>query len=196
MRTLPRNAKRARADWLPMICGCMILAAFMIAIVLPNLDVVEDWRPPQTILALDRVDLLPLIALVLAVCLLIRLTQIRAQRRTDAEQSQRQAQALHGENVAVVRACRAVAREFAQPLTGALAYSEMLVANATYTSDAQRHEMEGLREGVLRMERLLVCLRDTVADAAASGDGRSVADDIEHAIAAPLPRRQLFRREA
>lgn len=196
VRLTPRRAKRATGDWLPMICGLTIVTLFIVAKVALSLDWLATWQPLQGLVSSGHADVLSLVALALAVGLLMRLTQIRAQQRIDAvELSQRKMEALLSENAAVVRACRAVAREFAQPLTGALAYSELLVADATYTSESQRHEVEGLREGVLRMECLLRCLRDAVSDAAAASVDRSIADDIEYAVGLSLPRR-VFRREA
>jgi signal transduction histidine kinase len=169
---------------------------FILARVLLNRHWLTVWRPFDVFLSSGRADLLPLIALGLAVGLLMRMAQIRTHQRIyAAEQSQRQAEAMLSENAAVVRACRAVVREFAQPLTGALAYSEMLVADATYISEAQRHEVEGLREGVLRMERLLQCLRDAITDTAAIAEDRSIADEVEHAVALPRAR-QMFGQGA
>jgi signal transduction histidine kinase len=176
-----------------MLSGLTIATLFISAKVLLSHQLVAAWRPLQVLREVGWLDSLSLLALALVVGLIVPLAQAYARYRIDARQSRPPVEALHDENAAVVRACRAVAREFAQPLTGALAYSEMLMADATYTSEAQRQEMEGLREGVLRMERLLQCLRDTVTDEAACRDDRSVADDVEHAIAVPLPR-QVARR--
>lgn len=127
---------------------------------------------------------LPALGAAVALLVIVGKSSLRTKHRTQTI-----------ENAAVTRACRAVACAFAQPLTGALAYSELLMADQIDFSAAQRHELEGLREGVLRMERLLQSLRAAVHDAAGASDDRRVVDDVERAVSGPLPRLLLPSRE-
>lgn len=195
LRLAPRGMRRAPSEWLPLICGLTVVALFIVARIALRLGWLAMWAPLRDFLSSGWDDALSLVGLALAAGLLVHVTQLRTQRRIDTlARSEQRIETLLRENAAVVRACRAIAREFAQPLTGALAYSEMLMADGEYSSDHQRHEVEGVREGVLRMERLLRSLLDAVSDEAIGND-RCIADEIEFGIGSPLPRR-LFRREA
>jgi signal transduction histidine kinase len=106
----------------------------------------------------------------------------------EAGRQRRQAEAHAAENEAAARVARVVAREFAQPLSGALGYSELLMMRADGFSGFERHELEGLREGVLHMERLLQTLRQAVDGTPDGASERCVADDVERRVAAPRPR--------
>ena len=92
------------------------------------------------------------------------------------------------ENAAVVRVARAVAREFAQPLSGALSYSELLLLERAQLSADARYQVEGLREGVLHLNQLLQTLRTTVDHAPSADPTRHVADDVERSVTEPRPR--------
>ncbi len=130
-----------------------------------------------------------LVLVVLGLGLLTRALQAHAHRPLDRIEERRlRAAALAGENAAVERVCRTLAREFAQPLTGVVAYSELLTTHTLYSSDTQRRELEGVREGALQMECLLQALRDTLDQVLPSDDSRRVIDTVEQAVAGPRPR--------
>lgn len=113
----------------------------------------------------------------------------RLQRTLAAAAAQRRdADVLAAENDAAIRVARAVAREFAQPLSGALGYSELLMMRADALASGERHELEGMREGVLQLERLLQALNQAAHAPASCVAGRRVADDLESCVAAPRPR--------
>ncbi len=114
-----------------------------------------------------------------------RAMDVAARRRAAAEARE----ARHAENEVALRVARAVTREFAQPLSGALGYSELLMMRAESFVGGERRELEGMREGVLQMERLLQTLRQTI-DAAPCAN-RRVVDDVERCVAAPRPRLQV-----
>jgi hypothetical protein len=94
------------------------------------------------------------------------------------------------ENAAVVRACRSIAREFAQPLTGILAYSEMLLMDADAPCEVHRREVEGVRDGALRLGQLLHWLREAISAAAVVGEDHCAADEVERAMLMPSWLRQ------
>ena len=95
------------------------------------------------------------------------------------------------ENAAALRVARAVAREFAQPLSGALGYSELLMLRVEDVPHSERQELEGMREGVLQMERMLHTLRQTIETTPACSVERRIADDVERCVAEPRPRLQV-----
>lgn len=98
-------------------------------------------------------------------------------------------EALLSENAAVARVCNVLACEFAQPLSGLVAYAEMLLADSASAPEEQRRDLEGVREGVLRLQRLLECLRATLHQAPERDAGRRIADDVERALAPARLRR-------
>jgi signal transduction histidine kinase len=170
-------------DWLPAGSGLTVVALFFGAKSIIGLPHVGAWWPVQRAIATGRADGLWLLVLAIAVGLLMHMVQ---RRITAADLHRRRDMALLDENAAVMRACRAVVCEFAQPLTGLVAYTELLSVDCAGGSEAQRRDLEGLREGVARLERLLQCLRDTVQYPPDLGDCRRVADEVERALAAPL----------
>jgi hypothetical protein len=156
------------------------VAIFSAAKMIINLPYVADWSPPHLALAPGSADVRWLLLLAIAAGLLMRVVQLRLA----ADLHRRRAIALQDENTAVVRACRAVAHGFAQPLTGLVAYTEMLAADCSNGTEAQRRDLEGLREGVIRLERSLQCLRDAVQYTPDMEDCRHIADEVERALAA------------
>ena len=143
----------------------------------------------STWLPFDLTDIagLVVIAMTMGVCTRCRI--VRLQRAVDEDGRQRrQAEAHAAENQAAIRVARVVAQEFAQPLSGALGYSELLMMHADGFTGFERRELEGLREGVLHMERLLLTLRQAVDDTPNGPGDRCVADDVERRVAAPRPR--------
>lgn len=137
----------------------------------------------------DWFDIGALMVLGLAVSAVAAYTCGRAGRALDsAERQRRQVESLVAENDAAMRVVRAVAREFAQPLSGALGYSEMLMMRADTFTGYDRQELEGLREGVLQLEGLLKALCQAADTTPALGGSRHIAEDVERSVAAPRPR--------
>jgi hypothetical protein len=89
---------------------------------------------------------------------------------------------------ALHRVCTTIATEFAQPLTGILIYSELLLRQSEHLADPQQRELSGLREGALQMERLLSTLRDALAATSAVADSDRIATEIARALTRPRPR--------
>jgi signal transduction histidine kinase len=117
------------------------------------------------------------------------------QRIAEVEHPRRPEGVKQNETAAVVHACRAIVQEFAQPVSGILAYSEMLVMDAAYTSEAQRREVEGLREGALRLERLLRGIREALSAAAVTDADPFAVNALEEAVHG-LGSPRLSHREA
>ncbi len=109
------------------------------------------------------------------------------ERIADVTQSRRQGAARQREHGAVVRACRIIAREFAQPLTGIIAYSEMLITDGRYSSETQQRDVAGVREGALRLERLLQSLRAALTEATIADTDYDAAAIVEQAMQMPCP---------
>jgi len=123
------------------------------------------------------------------VAVVVWLVRHRVQRQLDeVERDRQRAAALAAENAAVARAAGAVAREFAQPLSGALSYSELLMMSAAQWSADERQQVEGLREGVLQLDGLLRTLRDAVNRPPRGEAAGHVADDVERLVTAPRAR--------
>lgn len=95
--------------------------------------------------------------------------------------SREEAGALH-------RVCTTIATEFAQPLTGILIYSELLLRQSEHLEDPHQRELSGLREGALQMDRLLSTLRDVLAATTAVADSDQIAREIALALTHPRPR--------
>jgi signal transduction histidine kinase len=159
------------------------VALFAIGEVVAHVFAWSAWLPFD----LADVASLVVIAMVMGACTRSRV--VRLQRAVDAAGRQRRkAEAHAAENEAALRVARVVAQEFAQPLSGALGYSELLMMRADGFTGLERRELEGLREGVLHMERLLLTLRQAVDDMPNCPGDRCVAEDVERRVAAPRPR--------
>ena len=142
--------------------------------------------------AFERLDLAELLVLALLVGGFTWYVGRRVQRDLDAVERQRQeAEALAAENEAVIRAVRAVVREFAQPLSGVLSYSELLLLRTESLAADERHEVTRLCEGVLRLERLLQTVRQTVDHVPTAAPDSHVADVVERCIAPAHVRRPI-----
>ena len=161
----------------------LTVALFAAAEVVTHVFAWSTWLPFD----LTEVANLVVIAMIMGACTRCRI--VRLQRAVDAVGRQRQqAEAQAAKNEAAIRVARVVAQEFAQPLSGALGYSELLMMHADGFTDFERRELEGLREGVLHMERLLQTLRQAIDDTPSCRSDRCVADDVERGVAAPRPR--------
>ncbi|HKO25354.1 MAG TPA: hypothetical protein VJY65_11540 [Chloroflexota bacterium] len=161
----------------------LTVALFAAAEVVTHVFAWSKWLPFD----LTEVASLIVIAMIMGACTRCRI--VRLQRAVDAAGRQRrQAEAQAAENEAAIRVARVVAQEFAQPLSGALGYSELLMMHADGLTGFERRELEGLREGVLHMERLLQTLRQAIDDTPTCPGDRCVADDVERRVAAPRPR--------
>jgi signal transduction histidine kinase len=159
------------------------VALFAAAKVVAHVFIRSTWLP------FDLADLAGLVVIALAMGVCTRCRIVRLQHAVDeAGRERRQAEAHAAENEAAARVARVVAQEFAQPLSGALGYSELLMMRADGFSGFERRELEGLREGVLHMERLLQTLRQAVDGTPDCAGDRCVADDVERRVAAPRPR--------
>lgn len=198
MRSLWQIARaRAATDWHSWFSalGVFLLAAlFALTKVAERLLGLRRWHSFGT----REIAILLVQAAVVAI--VVWYVRRRIQRQLDAaERGRHQAEMLMAENEAVVRVARAVAREFAQPLSGALSYSELLMMDADHFSADGRHQVEGLREGVLQLNQLLQTLRNAVNGTPApdNGSARHVADDVERSVTAPRsrPRVQATRVE-
>ncbi len=116
----------------------------------------------------------------------------RVQRQLDAaERRRRQVEALMAENEVVLRVVRTVVREFAQPLSGALSYSELLMDGADQRDADNAQQVRGLREGILQLNNILQTLRSAVASLPPDGAPRHVADDVERSVTMQRPRPRL-----
>ena len=183
MRTIRRILAPNTATWLYCQGAILIVAFFALAKLAAHVIGAVDWLP------FGLTDLAALAAIMLAAGALTWYRLAWLQRATDAAAARRRAaDALVAENEAARRVARVVAREFAQPLSGALGYSELLMLRANSFADGERREVEGVREGVLQLERLVWALNQTAHDTASDTTGRCVADDVESCIAAPRPR--------
>jgi hypothetical protein len=76
-----------------------------------------------------------------------------------------------------------VVRELAQPLSGVLSYSELLLLRTDSLAADERHEVTRLCEGVLRLERLPQTVRQTVDHVPTAAPDSHVADVVERCIA-------------
>ncbi|MDB5059340.1 MAG: hypothetical protein JWO59_2812 [Chloroflexi bacterium] len=146
--------------------------------------------PGDRMLGTGELDVVAIGLLAVAMGAITRYVHLRANNQNVVLERQRQdAEAVALENLAVVRLCQTVVEEFAQPLTGALVYSELLTTQTAYASDDQRRELAGLREGVLQMERLVETLRDATTNAVAQDE--RVATAVTHAVTQSRVRPQV-----
>jgi hypothetical protein len=94
----------------------------------------------------------------------------------------RRAAGTTGDTAALRRVCLSILCEFAQPLSGVLVYSELLMRHAFAADDAERYELRGLRQGALQLEGLLLSLREAVRASVPLDDSHLVVDRIEQAL--------------
>lgn len=189
VRLLRRALPRTFAEWLVWQSTLLLALLFVLSKVIERLLVGHPrWH------SFGRIDLATLFVLAVLVGACNYSLHRRVQRTLDEAEAKRSAaEALAHENEAVVRVCLAVVHEFAQPLSGALAYSEMLMARHWAFDADGRREVEGLREGVLQLERLLGTLRQAAQGEPVGPEWseRRLADDVEHSIGAPHPRMRV-----
>jgi len=193
MRTLCRTAwTRAGADWRSWLSalGVFVLAAlFAVTKAVEKLLGLRRWHD------FGNRELAILLTQAVVVAVVVWFARRRVQRQLDeAERRRRQVEALVAENEAVLRVVRTVVRELAQPLSGTLSYSELLMDQVDQTDhrdtdDAQ--QVRGLREGVLQLNNILQTLRSAVAGMPDDSAPRHVADDVERSVTAPRPRPSL-----
>lgn len=177
---------RAAADWRSWLSalGVFALAAlFVMTKVAERLLGLRRWH------AFGNREIAILLVQAAVVALVVWYVRHRVQRQLDAAERRRQhVEALMAENAAVVRAARAVAREFAQPLSGVVSYSEFLLLSAEQWNEDERRQVEGLREGVLQLNHLLQTMRYAVDRTPDDDLLHHVADDVERFVTAPRPR--------
>lgn len=170
--------RRTPLDWLTWQSALLVAALFVGGKAAERVVLGRRWH------SFGRLDLAELLVLALAVGAFTWYVHRRMRREMDrAEEQRRRAEALAAENAAVVRAVGALLREFAQPLSGALSYSEMLMARDENRDADERYEMARLRDGVLRLENLLQTVRHTLDCAPASNAPPHLADVVEDSVA-------------
>jgi len=176
---------RAASDWRSWFSalGVFALAAlFVVTKVAEHLLGLRRWH------SFGNREIAILLGQALVVAVVVWAVRHRVQSQLDvAERRRQQAAALVAENAAVVRVARAVMHEFAQPLSGVLCYSELLLMSAQRWSADERQQVAGLREGALQLTHLLQTMRYTV-DSTPDDLMRHVADDVERFVAASHPR--------
>ena len=174
----PRLEPRTLLTWLTWPSAVLVVVLFLAFKATARVVLGRHWH------SFGRLDLAELLVLALLVGGFTWYVRRRVQRELDAVERQRQqALALAAENAAVVRAVRAVVRELAQPLSGVLSYSELLLLRTESLGADERHEVTGLCEGVMRLERLLQTVRQTVDRAPTVAADSHVADVVERCIA-------------
>jgi signal transduction histidine kinase len=183
-----RSAETVR-DWLWWQSASLLVALYIAGKIGERLVLGRHWH------AFGTLDLAELVALALAVGTATWYVRWRVRREREAlAQRQRQVELLLAENAAVIQAIGAAVRELAQPLSGVLSYSELLLSTEQNNADAQR-EVEGLREGALHLEQLIQTLRQTV-DTSATCDAEyhlRLADAVEQSVAVSRPRITIRR---
>jgi signal transduction histidine kinase len=173
----PALTVRARLDWLAWLSALLVVVLFVGGKVGERLILGRHWH------SFGRLDLAELVALALAVGTFTWYVHRRMQRDLALVEEQcRRAEVAAAENAAVVRAVSAVVRELAQPLSGAMGYSELLALRAGDLSAHEQYEVRCLREGVLRLEDLLQSVRDTLARAPASQGYPHLAEAVEDSV--------------
>jgi signal transduction histidine kinase len=183
----PRLELRTLLTWLAWPSAVLVVVLFLAFKATARVVLGRHWH------SFGRLDLAELLVLALLVGGITWYVHWRVQWELEAVERQRQqAQALAAENAAVVRAVQAVVRELAQPLSGVLSYSELLRLRAESLAADERHEVRGLCEGVIRLERLLQTVRQSVDRAPSAAPDSHVADVVERCIALahgdrPLP---------
>ena len=189
--------KPNRTEWLPYHrarsagIGALLDAQALIFVALCYLTIkfgawlfhVRIWH------TFGRFDYVALTALVIIAAVITWHTRRRIEGLLAiSEQRRRRAEQLAAENAVVARVAGTVAREFAQPLSGVVTYSEMLMARIDDFHCDEQRQIEGLREGALQLERLLVTLRQAVDAPPPEVGMRHVADDVERSVMAPRER--------
>jgi signal transduction histidine kinase len=174
----PRLQPRTLLTWLTWHSAVLVVVLFLTFKATAHLVLGRHWQ------SFGRLDLAELLVLALLVGGFTWYVRRRVQRELEAVERQRQqAQALAAENAAVVRAVRAVVRELAQPLSGVLSYSELLLLRTETLAADERQEVRGLCEGVMRLEQLLQMVRRTVDRAPSTAPDSHVADVVECCMA-------------
>jgi signal transduction histidine kinase len=174
----PRLEPRTLLTWLTWQSAGLVVVLFLAFKATERVVLGRHWY------RFGRLDLAELLVLALLVGGFTWYVRQRVQRELDAVERQRQqAQALAAENAAVVRAVRAVVRELAQPLSGVRSYSELLRLRTESLAADERHEVLRLCEGVMRLDRLLQTVRQTVDRAPTAALDAHVADVVERCIA-------------
>ena len=174
----PRLEPRTLLTWLTWQSTLLVVVLFLAFKATERVVLGRHWY------LFGRLDLAELLLLALLVGGFTWYVRQRVQRALDAVERQRQqAQALAAENAAVVRAVRAVVREFAQPLSGVLSYSELLLLRTERLAADERHEVTRLCEGAVRLEELLQTVRQTVDRAPTAATDSHVVDVVERCIA-------------
>jgi signal transduction histidine kinase len=166
-----------RLGWLTWLSALLVAALFIGGKATERLVFGRRWH------SFGRLDLAELAVLALAVGVCTWYVHHRMQQELDRLEAQRRrAEALAAENAAVVQAVGAVIREVAQPLSGALGYSELLALHADDLDRDARQEAQGLREGILRLAALLQRVRETVDHAPREGADPHLAQAVEESI--------------
>jgi signal transduction histidine kinase len=173
---------RAGLRWLPVFLILILVFPLAIVLGLVRIHLHQGWHPAHSVFVLNDADVVALIALGLVAAV----PTVFVQRKL---LDQLRAEAIRAENEAVVRVCNVVAREFAQPLTGTLAYSDILLMDSQSPTDAQRRALEGVREGVVRLDQLLYSLRAAVQDVQSASEIEHFADIVVGAVNRRTPRR-------
>ena len=174
----PRLRPQTLLNWLTWQSAVLVVVLFVALKTTAHVVLGGHWR------SFERLDLAELLVLALLVGGFTWYVRRRVQRDLDAVERQRQeAEALAAENEAVIRAVRAVVREFAQPLSGVLSYSELLLLRTTSLAEDERHEVTRLCEGAVRLEELLQTVRQTVDRAPTAATDSHVVDVVERCIA-------------
>lgn len=174
------------ATWLAVQCVGLLAVLFVAGKAAERVLFGRHWH------SFGRGDLLTLCLAALAVSVFTWYVHSRLLSKLAALEHQRQeAIALAEENTAVLHTCRAIVEEWTQPLSGVAGYSELLTTTTAYASLDQRHQLEGLREGVLQLEGLLVTLRDAINTVPESRLERHLADQVARAVKAPRSRLQV-----
>jgi signal transduction histidine kinase len=189
-RIPPRLEPQTLLTWLTWQSAVLVVVLFLAFKATEGVLLGRHWY------RFGHLDLAELLVLALLVGGFTWYVRQRVQRQLDAVERQRQhAQALAAENAAVVRAVQAVVRELAQPLSGVLSYSELLRLRAESLAADERHEVLRLCEGVMRLDRLLQTVRQTVDHIPTAAPDSHVADVVERCIAPAYVQRTLHADE-
>lgn len=176
---------KAIQDWLWWQSSGLLVVLFVFGKVFERLVMGRHWH------SFGRLELFELGVLALAVGTATWYVRQHVQRHVAAlERERRRLEVLTAENAAVIRAVGAAVRELAQPLSGVLSYSELMLLSEGQGSARSQQEVEGLREGALLLEQLVRTLRQTI-DGAAASDAEShvrLADAVERSVTAPRSR--------
>jgi len=189
MKSARRYLVTGFVPWFPVLVSVLLILPISVTLAAVRVrGQGGGWHPLRSI-ALSDTDLAFLLALAFLIAAPGMALQRRAWRQAQARERQaREKEAIQIENDAVARVCQAVAREFVQPLSGTLAYSELLLLDTASPSESQRRALDGLREGVSRLEYLVYSVRDAVQEEPMQAPGARVADTVVHAVRMPVPR--------